>query len=182
VLHRKRVHSCRRVPGVQVGTPHSDRAEARTSHCFRRCRRPAPACCCQPGAPCHEDTPCSFRPEGRSAAAAIASLGRNQALRCRHADWIESVKPSGERTLRSPSHRGTPCRPHARGVVDTSRPCVCAGFPVRAPSLHRCLSTAAHPRARVVRIRPRHQRRAFRCKQLLTSADRLQGLAPPTSP
>jgi hypothetical protein len=36
-----------------------------SARCLRRCRSPAPACCCQPGAQCR-GTACSTRPEGQA--------------------------------------------------------------------------------------------------------------------
>jgi hypothetical protein len=109
-----------------------------------------------------EGTSYSFRPEGRPATAATASSGRSHCLLCRHADWIELVHAVG---------RANPPQPiapeydlpstHARGAMDPAEPGVCPGFPVRAPSLHRCLSTFTHPRACFDRVRPCRQRRAI---------------------
>jgi hypothetical protein len=129
-------------------------AEARTLRCLRQCRSPPPACCCQPGAPCREDTPCSFRPEGRPAAAATALPGQGRRSQHRHADWIglvPAIRRANPPQLVAPEY-DVPSPRARRG--DPAGPSVCAGFPVLAPSLHRCLSTAAHPRARVVAFGP----------------------------
>jgi hypothetical protein len=117
---------------------------------------------------------------------AVASQAR------RTVRYVVFVRPEG-RPPRSPPHllaetriccvscrlkRVGPCRPESKlsaarhtGVRRSvlrgapTGPSVRSGFPVRAPSLHRCLSIDSYPGVRIARFRPCRQRSACHRKQ-----------------
>jgi len=144
--------------------------------------RPLPSCRCRP--------PC---PDGSRRDAASSTWFVTPSTR------TASEEPARDRgavvQVGRPEARPEPARvasrrrsPRARpAVASQARNEVCAsGCPVTHP-LRRCLSTSAHPEVRPARVRPCRQRRTSpltgpEVRAVHASADRLQGVAPPTSP
>lgn len=169
--------------GYKPVEPRCDRTEARTSRGHRQCCSPAPACCCQPGASCPKALRVRSDPRAGPPQPPLHLLA--EAIVCCVVMRIGSSwsMRSGERTLRSCSHRSTTCRPHtreARWILLNQ-----ASAPVsRCGRLH-CIGAfrPSHTRERaLIACGPAANAVPFRCKQQLTSADRLQGVTPPTSP
>jgi hypothetical protein len=181
--------------GVQAGWTSLRPGRSLDIACHRRCRSPSPACCCQPGAWYHAlqcCTSCSSDPR----------VGRRI---CRFRTWPKPCHPprlragvgwsmpSGEQALHSPSHRSTTFRLHARsgqnGQGPSASTCSVAGR-IRAEALtrwgaftasvpfDRCLPEGMHPPRSAL---PPTLLVPLRTA-VATSADRLQGFAPPTSP
>jgi hypothetical protein len=93
--------------------------------------------------------------------------------------------PPGEQVLHTPTaascDRGPPVPEHNRSAMGTRRQLLLA------PLLHRCLSTDTHSRVSAAACGPvanarRHRARPRPEQQHRESADRLQGVSPPTSP
>jgi hypothetical protein len=94
------------------------------------------------------------RPGGRPSHGPLHTSTEVAACRVAARIGVDWSMPSEEQALRSPSHRSTTYRLLARSTADPTRPSVCPGFPVRAPSLHRCLSIDTLPKGVPVAFGP----------------------------